>query len=317
MSALVTGSSGFLGRHLCETLRKKGIEVVEAHSKNCDLTDPKALSQFDHYKFDRIYHLAVWMQAGDFCVYHPAEIWANNQKITTNTLDWWQKKQPQAKFITLGTSCCYDPNLPLTETNYLIGTPHESLFSYAIIKKALLVGLQAMHKQYGLNYLYLIPSTLYGPGYHTDDRQLHFIFDLVRKILNGKHLGDTVTLWGNGEQKRELVYIDDFIDALFHLAETQENTLINIGEGREHTIREFAQLICNEVGYPFEKIEFDTSKYVGALSKVLCVQRLKAAYPDYQQTPLKEGLAEMVDWFAKAHKLGQSASTCMSGAVTG
>ena len=130
-----------------------------------------------------IFHLAAWTQAGDFCLRHPGEQWLINQKINTNTLNWWQEDQPQAKLIFMGTSCSYSPDCRLLEDNYMIGEPIESLYTYAMTKRMLLQGARAINQQYGLEYLCTVPSTLYGPGYHTDGRQMHFIFDLVKKIM--------------------------------------------------------------------------------------------------------------------------------------
>src|SRR6185436_13243299 len=167
--------------------------------------------EFNGESYDRIYHLAAWTQAGDFALKHAAEQWVINQKINTNVLYWWHENQPQAKFVSMGTSCSYDPELPLVEENYMKGEPIESLYTYAMTKRMLYQGQRAMNKQYGHTYLTLVPSTLYGPGYHTDGRQMHFIFDLIRKILRGKIYGEKVVLWGDGHQKRELIFIDDFV----------------------------------------------------------------------------------------------------------
>ena len=297
MNILVTGASGFLGKFLCSFLRSQGHTVVEVSSKNCDLQKADSLKQFDAEHFDQIYHLAAWTQAGDFCLFHPAEQWVINQKINTYVLDWWQKSQPKAKLIAIGTSCSYDPAHPLEEEYYLLGSPIESLYTYGMTKRMLLCGLKAMHKQYQLDYLYVVPSTLYGSGYHTDGRQLHFIFDLIRKILRGHLYGDKVTLWGDGEQKRELVHVQDFIQALWELSGKEKNCVINIGAGKEYSIKEFARIICEQVGYPFSKIEFDLSKYVGARSKSLSIQKLKSICPLYAPKEPQEGIREVVEWF--------------------
>lgn len=304
MKILVSGATGFLGRFLIEKLIARGHDVTAFGSKSCDLTKKDALDQYNESSIDQIFHLAAWTQAGDFCLKHPGEQWLINQQINTNMLAWWAERQPQAKLICMGTSCAYDPTLPLREENYLLGKPIDSLFTYAMTKRMLYTGLQALHKQFGLNYLYAIPSTLYGPGYHTDGRQLHFIFDLIRKILRGKTLGEPVILWGNGEQKRELVHITDFVHALLQLNETAQNTLINIGAGEEYSIKEFARIICAHTDYPFEKIQFDLTKYVGARSKLLLTEKLKEQLPSFSPLPLSQGLSQTIDW-VQSHLLSE------------
>ncbi|MFM7190231.1 MAG: NAD-dependent epimerase/dehydratase family protein [Microcystaceae cyanobacterium] len=297
MKILITGGTGFLGTMLCHQLATQGHELVKINSKNCDLTQADSLLAFNNQTYDQIYHLAAWTQAGDFCLFHPGEQWLINQKINTHVLDWWQKYQPQAKLICMGTSCAYSPDLPLQEDYYLTGLPIDSLFTYAMTKRMLYTGLLALNKQYGLKYLCLVPSTLYGPGYHTDGRQMHFIFDLMRKIIRAKLYGETVVLWGDGYQSRELVYVEDFANIAIQLAATVDNDLINIGAGEEFTIRHFAQLICQEVGYDLSKIEFDTSRYVGAKSKCLGVEKLHQVLPDLTLTGLPAGLAKTIAWF--------------------
>src|SRR4051812_6023650 len=298
MKILVTGASGFLGTALCARLQADGHELVRLNSRNCDLTQPASLPRFNDQRYDQIYHLAAWTQAGDFCLRHPGEQFVINQRINTNVLDWWQQHQPQAKLISIGTSCSYPVDRPLVEENYLAGLPVESLFTYGMTKRMLYVGQLALQKQYGLRWLTLVPSTLYGPGYHTDGRQMHFMFDLIRKILRGKMYDERVVLWGDGHQKRELIYIDDFVTAMLRLADSShENDIVNIGAGEEHSIGEFAQMICDHVGFDFGRIEFDTSKYVGAKSKCLDVAKRRRLLPELTLTPLKEGLSRTIDWF--------------------
>jgi GDP-L-fucose synthase len=297
MKILITGSSGFLGKFLYKKLNESNHEIFTTSSKKNDLTKENSLNEFNKIKFDQIFHLAAWTQAGDFCLFHPAEQWIINQKINTNVLTWWQKQQPQAKMIAMGTSCSYDPDLLHVEENYLRGKPIDSLFTYAMTKRMLLSGLIAMNKQYGLNYLYLIPSTLYGADYHLDGRLMHFIFDLIRKILKGKFLSEEVVLWGDGTQKRELVYVNDFVDIMIKLVEKHSNTLINIGSGNEYSIKDFAKMICKNVDYDEKKIIYDTTKYVGAKSKILVIDNLKKLLPNLQMTNLSTGLENTIKWF--------------------
>lgn len=302
MKILVTGATGFLGTALCRRLRQDGHDVTALGSRDADLRVRGSLDRFTG-PWDQIYHLAAWTQAGDFCLKHPGEQWVINQLINTHVLEWWQHAQPQAKLITMGTSCSYATDLPLSEEHYLEGTPIESLFTYAHTKRMLLVGQMALQKQYGLRWLTLVPSTLYGPGYHTDGRQMHFIFDLIRKILRAKLRGEKVVLWGDGHQKRELVYLDDFVTAAQALAGSSTNEVVNVGAGEEFPIRDFAHYICEEVGYDSREIVYDESRYVGAKSKCLDTAKIGRLLPSWQQTPLRDGLRETIRRFEE-HKTG-------------
>ena len=113
-----------------------------------------------------------------------------------------ETKKSKAKLIFIGTSCCYDENGNFSEENYLLDKPHDSLMTYAMTKKMLLQGAISMQKQYNMKWLCVVPSTLYGPSYHEDDRQQHFIFDLIKKILKGKLKNKKVKLWGNWFTKK-------------------------------------------------------------------------------------------------------------------
>ena len=298
MKIFLTGGSGFLGQHLVKRLKDEGHEVVAPSSRECNLRVNDDLSKFMN-RYDAIFHLAAYTQAGDWCLTHPGEQWVVNQQINTNVLNWWQQQQSMARMVAVGTSCSYAPASDLVETQYMNGEPIESLYTYAMTKRMLLQGLRAINNQYGLDYLYVVPSTLYGAGYHQDGRQMHFIFDLIRKILRGREFGETVTLWGDGHQSREIVHVDDFITNLLSLFNLGASDIYNLGSGTEHSIREFAKVICELTNFEFDRIEFDTSKYVGAKSKVLNISKSKALLPNYSHRNLESGIGEVIDWFEK------------------
>lgn len=297
MKALVTGSSGFLGAHLCAHLEAQGVALMKLTSRLADLRVATSLAPWSGERYDLIFHLAAWTQAGDFCLYHPGEQWIINQEINTTVLRWWAEHQPQAKLVSMGTSCAYAPGSNLVEDEYMAGEPIDSLYTYAMTKRMLYQGQRALNRQYGLCYLTAVPSTLYGAGYHTDGRQMHFIFDLIRKILRAKEFGETVTLWGDGHQKRELVLVDDFVGILWRLVQGVDNDLVNIGAGEEHSIRSFAERICAIIDYPVDEIRYDVSRYTGARSKCLSVAKARALVPDYTLTSLEVGLRRTIDWF--------------------
>jgi GDP-L-fucose synthase len=296
MRALVTGGSGFLGQRLVQELLRRGDDVVSLSSRDADLRDPKALQPWRGDRFDRLYHLAAWTEAGDFCLRHPGEQWLINQQINTTVLRFWADTQPQAKLVSMGTSCAYAEGSNLREDEYLVGTPIPELYTYAMTKRMLLIGQQSLERQYGHRWFTAVPSTLYGPGYHVGTKQMHFIFDLAWKLLAGKHRGAPVVLWGDGYQRRELVFLDDFVDTLLYLDEQVDNTLVNIGAGDDHTIREFAEALCETLGFDPATIQYDTSRYVGARTKRLNVDRLDILAPHRRRTPLRDGLRHMLAW---------------------
>jgi GDP-L-fucose synthase len=301
MKILITGGTGFLGTNLTQVLKKKN-DVISCSSKKLNLFDYKSFKKFENKKFDIIFHLAAWTQAGDFCLRYPGEQWINNQLINSNILKFWSEKQKQALLVSMGTSCSYDPKIRHSEINYLVGTPTESLFTYAMTKRMLHIGKESLAGQFNLKFLTVVPSTLYGMNYHLDGRQMHFIFDLIRKIISGKKYNKKVILWGNGYQKREIVFMDDFIRDLLFLTmnkDVKKNTIYNIGSGIEYSIREFAKEICDIVDYDFKKIIFDKSKYTGAKSKFLINKKLRENLKNYKRIPLNFGLKKTIEWYSK------------------
>jgi len=291
----VSGGRGFLGRHLIEALESLHHDVIAPSSRDCDLVHSASLERYTrNLKFDSIFHLAAWTQAGDFCMKFPGDQWLINQAINLNMLDWWVKYQPQAKLVTIGTSCAYPEEGDLTEDRYLTGHPTESLFTYAYTKRMLYQGTVALSKQYGLSALTVVPSTLFGPGYHPEGRQLHFIFDLARKIKLGSLGRGEVVLWGDGHQRRELIHVDDFVRDLLILFDSDSTGLFNIGAGTDFSIREFASMLCHLVGYDEERIQYDVTAYVGARSKVLNIQKLERFVGRVQRIDLLAGLKTII-----------------------
>jgi GDP-L-fucose synthase len=299
MNIFISGSGGFIGKALKEKLARNNIHISAPTSKECNLLNDDSLINFNHIKFEKIFHLASWTQAGDFCKKFQGDQWIINQKINTNILSWWKNNQKNAKLISIGTSTSYDPELPMVEENYLRGSPIKTFYSYAMSKRMLEVGLQSLSSQYNMDYLTIVPSTIYGPNYHNDGRQMHFIFDLIRKIMLGKYENKKVVLWGDGYQKREIVFIDDFIETLLKIDKLSKNQIVNVCAGKEYSIREFAKIICQIIDYDHNLIAYDTSKYVGARSKMPSIKKLKSIIPDYLENTksLEYGIKEVIDWF--------------------
>ncbi len=297
MTVLVTGGSGFLGVNLTLKLQVRGEQVVSLSSHDADLRDPDSLRKFSNQTYERIYHLAAWIQGGDFSLQHPGDQWLINQQINTTVLRWWAQEQPQAKLISIGTSGAYSEGLELREEHYLSGDPFADLYTYGMTKRMLHIGQMSLAKQYGLKFLTLVPSTLYGPNYSVGGKRMQFIFDLTRKMLAHKYFSDEIILWGDGHQQRELVYIDDFINDLLLLEEQAENDIINIGAGEHHSIRTFADILCDQIGIDPKTIQYDVKGYVGAKAKYLSIEKEHGMLGVLKRTSIQEGLANMLQSF--------------------
>ena len=297
MAVLVTGGSGFLGVNLTMKLRERGEDVVSLSSRDADLRDPGSLSRFSNRSYDRIYHLAAWIQGGRFSMDHPGEQWLINQQINTTVLRWWAKEQPQAKLISIGTSGAYPETSDFKEDHYLSGEPIADLYTYGMTKRMLHIGQMSLSKQYGLKFLTVVPSTLYGPHFQAGKKQMQFIFDLAWKMLAFKHFGKKIVLWGDGNQRRELVYVNDFIDDLFLLEKQVENDIVNIAAGSHHSIRFFANALCKQIGIDPGVIQYDAHRYVGAKEKYLSETKERRILGDLKRASLQEGLAAMMKSF--------------------
>lgn len=298
MKILITGNTGYVGRALTQVLASEHI-IIPSNSKKNSLLYPNRICCFeDPYDIDCIVHLAAWTKAGDFCLTHQAEQWVINQQINTNIVDFWLETCPKARFIGVGTSCGYAPDCAIKRPeNYMVGEPSQDLISYAMTKRMLLYGLRAAQLQHNMVYSYLIPNTIYGPNFELSDT--HFIFDLIKKICDAKYGGvATPVLWGSGNQKRELVFIDDVIIRLKnHILNTTHLCIEeNVAPGVEYSIRDYAKLICNYIRYDFNKINFDTSKFEGQPSKVLSVPMYDELY---HYVSLSDGIAKTIDYYIK------------------
>jgi GDP-L-fucose synthase len=212
------------------------------------------------------------------------------------------------KFVALGTVCAYPKftPVPFREDDLWNGYPEETNAPYGLAKKMLLVQAQAYRQQYGFNAIFLIPVNLYGPGDNFDLESSHVIPALIRKCLEARDRGEAeVVVWGDGSPTREFLYVDDAAEGILLAAERYDGVEpVNLGSGREIRIKDLAETIARQTGFP-GSIVWDTTKPNGQPRRGLDTSRAEALFGFRAQMPFEEGLQRTIDWYRE--RRGQTA----------
>jgi len=269
----VAGHAGLAGSAIVRSLESKGYRnlVCRTHS-DLDLTDQAAVDKFfDEEKPEYVFLAAAKVGGIIANATYPADYIMENLLIECNVIKSSFQHQVK-KLLCMGSSCIYPKMCPQPiKEEYLLSAPLESSNeAYALAKIAGIKMCHHYNKQYGTQYITVMPASLYGIRDRFDLNNSHVIPALIMKMHDAKRSNKpTVQLWGSGTPLREFLYVDDMAEACTFLMETYDgHELINIGTGQEVSIRELAETIKNVVGYDGE-IEFDTSKPDGTPRKVL------------------------------------------------
>ena len=300
---LITGASGFVGSHLARLLKSIGYEIffIKREFFENDYKEFEKKNSFLKNQFSYLIHLASYTEPGTFCKNFPGDQFITNEFINLKVLDLWKNFCPDSVFIGLGTSVSYPPDLKnLEEKNYFKINNDLNYIGYWSTKRSLLYGLIALSKQYNLKYLYLIPSMIYGEGYNIKKKNLHFIYDIIIKILYASKKSEQAVLWGDGYQKREVIHINQFCNHFLKLMNKNiTNTIINVGSGESFTIKEIANKITNILKLPNNIVSFDNNAFVGAKEKVLNCEKLWKLDQHTKKIDLDDGLKSTIHWVQK------------------
>jgi len=303
---LVTGGAGFLGRHLVARLQRHGCtKLIVPRSRDYDLTHEHAIRRlFAEHRPQVVLHLAAQVGGIGANRRSPGAFLYNNLIMGTQLIEI-SRQQGVAKFLAVGTVCCYPKftPVPFREDDLWNGYPEETNAPYGLAKKLLMVQLQAYRQQYGFNGLNLIVVNLYGPGDNFDLESSHVIPALVRKFLDAQERGEAqVTLWGTGRASREFLYVEDAARAIQLGAERLDTSdPVNIGSGQEIPIAELAALIARKTGFTGE-IRYDADKPDGQPRRCLDVTRAQQLLGFQATTPLVEGLERTIAWYRAARR---------------
>jgi GDP-L-fucose synthase len=299
MRVLVTGGGGFLGSHLVERLQAKGIEPFVARRSEYDLTlAAEAVRVFEDAEPELVFHLAAEVGGIGANRASPGRYWYANLMMGAHVLEQ-ARLHGSGKIVLAGTVCAYPKHtpIPFREDDLWNGYPEETNAPYGVAKKALLVGAQAYRDQYGTNAIFLLPANLYGPRDNFHETNAHVIADLIRKMHESR---DEVVLWGDGTPTREFLYVEDCVDALLLAAERYNGAEpVNLGAGKEISIRDLAELVAELSGFEGE-IRWDTSMPNGQPRRSLDATRARELFGFEAKTTLREGLERTIAWYRAA-----------------
>jgi len=299
MTILVAGKTGLVGSAILRGLNKAGKVAVGINSKDVNLLDRKKTFEYiQDLKPSLIIDAAARVGGIGANSNFPVDFLSENLQIQCNLMDAAHVAKVE-KFVFLGSSCIYPKfaTQPLSEGSLLTGVLEESNSAYAIAKIAGIELIKSYRKQFGHNWISLMPTNLYGPYDNFDLENSHVLPALIRKFIDAKNIkSDSVTLWGSGTPLRDFMHVDDLSEAVIFCSEKfNENEHINIGSGQEISINNLAVLISKIVGFT-GRIEWDKSRLDGTPRKVLDVSKLES----YGWTPkisLENGIRDTVKWY--------------------
>ncbi|MCG7990052.1 MAG: GDP-L-fucose synthase [Candidatus Thiodiazotropha lotti] len=296
----VAGHRGLVGAAVVQSLKKGGWTnlLVRTHDE-LDLTDQSKVQNFFLTEKPEYVFLAAAKVGGIHANNsYPVDFIVDNLSIELNVISAAYTHGVK-RLMFLGSSCIYPKHCfqPIKEEYLLTGSLEPTNEPYAIAKISGIKMCQSYNRQYGTDFVSVMPTNLYGPNDNFDLESSHVLPALIRKFHEAKEQGDeNVTIWGTGKPRREFLYVEDMADACIYIMNKQGfNDVVNIGVGEDITIGDLARLVGEVVGFEGNLI-FDKNKPDGTPQKLLDVTRLSSL--GWQaQTSLKDGIQATYQWF--------------------
>lgn len=290
----VAGHRGMVGSAIVRELRRQGYSniLTRTHSE-LDLTDQNAVETFFRTEKPEYVFLAAAKVGGiQANAIHPADFMYENMMLEMNVIhSAWMNGCKKLEF--LGSSCIY-PRLapqPMPESCLLTSSLEQTNEAYALAKISGLKYCEYLNRQYGTDFISVMPTNLYGPNDNYHPTHSHVLPALIRRFQEAKESGaEEVVCWGDGSPLREFLYVDDLANlCVFLMNNYSGNETVNAGTGKEISIKELSELVARTVGFQ-GKIKWDTSKPNGTPRKLLDVSKATSIGWSYR-TELEEGIS--------------------------
>jgi GDP-L-fucose synthase len=315
--AIVTGGAGFLGRHVVESLCRRGLrdnQLIVPRQPDYDLRNWASIQDL----FDRasgqaqsssrqmiVIHLAAKVGGIGYNLRLPGELFYDNLIMGAQLMEA-ARQWGVSKFVAIGTICAYPKYTPVPfhEDDLWNGYPEETNAPYGLAKKMLLVQGQAYRDQYGLNSVHLLPVNLYGPGDNFEPASSHVIPALIRRFVEAEAQGvPEVVVWGDGSPTREFLYVEDAAEGILLATERYNKPdPVNLGAGFEISIKDLAEMIARLTGYR-GGIAWDTSKPNGQPRRKLDTSRAEQEFGFRATVDFEQGLQRVIDWYTESQTI--------------
>jgi GDP-L-fucose synthase len=307
MTVIVAGATGLAGSAIFRAFESQGREVIGLNRSVVDLMDSKATEDFiAKSKPSLIVDAAAKVGGIGANNSYPVEFLSDNLKIQSNLMRA-AHKSGVANFVFLGSSCIYprDCAQPIKEEYLMTGPLEATNSAYAVAKIAGIEMVNSYRKEYGTEWISLMPTNLYGPRDNFDLASSHVLPAFIRRFVEAAESGAAkVALWGSGAPLREFLHVDDLAKAVVLASEKYDSSMhLNVGTGEDLSIKALAQKVADAAGFTGQ-IEWDASKPDGTPRKVLDVSRMKAL--GWKPTiTLDEGIASTIAWYKEANARGE------------
>jgi len=299
---LITGSNGFVGYAMQRAMQDNAkYKILAPNSSTLDLMNTRAVDDFFRYKhIDIVYHLAAKHAGVGSGIHQPLFFLESNLLMNYNIVSSSIRYNVK-KFVTLGSSCTYQVALthPAREEDLW---DQRAENTYGTCKQILLEHLQT---QNSMKWVYLIPPNLYGPGDHFGESGAHFIPATVQKFQLAKNNREkNITVWGDGQQSRDFLYLGDLINVLIEAgcADKYNGMPINIATGRQVTVQKITGLIQRNLHLEDISIRWDSTKPTGMQRRELNNALFLSLNPDYEFVQVEDGIRETINWYLQGAK---------------
>jgi GDP-L-fucose synthase len=301
---LVTGGTGLVGKAIESVVKEDGVANESwyfASSKDADLRDRASTkAMFDRIKPTHVIHLAAMVGGLFRNLKYKVEFYRENILINDNVMECCREANV-VKLVSCLSTCIFPDKTtyPIDETMVHNGPPHPSNAGYAYAKRMIDVMNRAYNEQHGCNFTSIIPTNIYGPHDNFCIQDGHVIPGLIHKTYLAKKNGTDLTIWGTGAPLRQFIYSRDLAKLtvwVLRAYHSPEPIILSVGEEDEVSIADVARNVAKAMNFE-GNIVFDTEKSDGQFKKTASNKKLRSLYPDFQFTPIEQGLKESCEWF--------------------